>query len=88
MAVANRSDNIELEEEDPNYENDTTITARRTEGESSTEGHYERLNLQNTDDAVYEGLHIKTKREKDLEKRHRSGEIIVTETNKNNHQRI
>ena len=84
MAVANHSDNIELEEEDTIYANEATITARRIEGESATEGHYERLNLQNTDNAVYEGLQIKTKKEKDLEKILRSGKITVTETVENN----
>ena len=33
MAVAEHSENIELQEEDTNYENDTTIRARRIEVE-------------------------------------------------------
>ena len=60
MAVAQHSDNIE--EEDINYENESTIAARRTEAE----GLYESLDLQNKDDTVYEDIPIK--REKDLQK--------------------
>ena len=69
MAVAQHSDNIE--EEDINYENESTFTARRTEAE----GHYESLDLQNKDDAVYEDL--PTKREKDLQKLLQSGKLTV-----------
>ena len=74
MAVARHSDNIELQEEDTNYENETTITARRTEAE----GHYESLDVQNKDDAVYEDL--PTKKEKDLQKMLQSGTVTVTKT--------
>ena len=69
MAVARHSDNIELQEGDPDYQNDTTITARRTEAERV----YESLDLQKIDDAVYEGL--PTKKEKDLQKLRQSGKI-------------
>ena len=65
MAVARHSENIEVQDEDqddPIYQNETTVTARRTKVEMSEEGHYESLDLQKIDNAVY-GV-VQTKKEK------------------------
>ena len=51
MAEARHSDDTEFQE-DIDYENETTITARRSEAE----GHYESLDLQKIDNAVYGDL--------------------------------
>ena len=60
MAVARHSDKIEVQDE-TDYENDTTVTAR-TDVDMSVEGHYESLTKK--DDAVYEDLRPKTKKAK------------------------
>ena len=73
MAVARHSDDIEIQEEDINYENETT---RRSEAE----GLYESLNLQKIDNAVYGDL--QTKRGKDRKKIKESGKATVTQSSR------
>ena len=70
MAVAfNHSENIEVHD----YENETTVTARRTNTQMSEEGHYESLDLQKMDDAVYEDLRSKTRKAKRPPKKRQTG---------------
>ena len=63
MAVARHSENIEVQDEDEGdtiYNNDT-VTATRTSVEISEEGHYECLDLNKMDNAVYGDLRNKNK---------------------------
>ena len=64
------------QERDPLQEEhhvDTTTTATGVEVEMAEDGHYDQLDVQQLDDAIYEDFQTKTKEEKDLLKILRAG---------------